>query len=84
MSRGNRSDQWRITKVYKENKRRTVEAYCGYTTSVNGMDIRGILEHSSNIPNGIISVFTAVATEPKGLWNSDWSVVGRDGTGEQR
>ena len=34
------------------------DAYYGYTTGVNGMDMRGILEHSPNIPKRIIFVFS--------------------------
>ena len=39
-----------IMQVYKRNTIRMVEAYYGYTTGINGMDIRGILEQSPNIP----------------------------------
>ena len=56
--RGNRSNPWCILQNYKRNKIRTTDAYYGYTTGVNGMDIRGILEHSPNIPKGIIFVFS--------------------------
>ena len=46
-----------ITPVYKRNKRRMIEAYYEYATGVNGMDIRGILEHSPNIPKGHHFIF---------------------------
>ena len=36
--------------VYKRNTIRMIEAYYGNTTGINGMDIRGILEQSPNIP----------------------------------
>ena len=37
-----------------------IEAYYGYTTGVNGMDMRGILKHSPNMRKGIIFVFSVV------------------------
>ena len=46
--------------VYTRNKIRVTDTYYGYSTSVNDMDIRGILEHSPNIPKGIIFVFSVV------------------------
>ena len=39
-----------IMQVYKRNTIRMIEAYYGNTTGINGMDIRGILEQSPNIP----------------------------------
>ena len=49
-----------IMQVYKGNKRRIIEAYYGYTTDVNGTDIKGILEHSPNIRKGNIFVYSDV------------------------
>ena len=46
--------------LYKRNKRRMIEAYYGYTTGINDVDIREILEHSPNIQKGIIFVFSVV------------------------
>ena len=47
------------------------DAYYGYTTGVNGMDMKGILEHSPNIPKGMIFVFSVAGpardTEPSSL-----------------
>ena len=49
-----------IVQVYKRNKRRMIKAYYGYSTGVNGMDIREILEHFPNIRKGIIFVFSVL------------------------
>lgn len=51
-----------IMQVYKRNTIRMIEAYYGNTTGINGMDIRGILEQSPNIPKRE-SFFLSVYTE---------------------
>ena len=49
-----------IIQVCKSNIRRMIKACYMHTTGVDGMYIRGILEHTPKIPKGIIFVFSAL------------------------